>query len=452
MMILRNGPLPNDPSREAPERVRKTHKDPETTHRLTKLPIDSKLKMNYEKQMRNANRRERAIVGADNVSDVSSYISIPEEEYDKIISDQPYFDRVKCWLSAHTLSWLADKRKQLRTRPRDSDNASPNPTTTQPLKRFRANDELNEVDPTARPFISFDQAFLDLGLHGYNVPLSFFTNRNVDFLNNNSISFRRTKISHIEGKPQILDLADVMRKMKDSRDAGTVRELELEHFEWIEATENFYAYQVSLYAEGTDAHEPIFYRKHFGFFENQVDSVKLYDLWKDIELEMRQKHQNKKTNFDLFDYRTEWGRVKSRYDALDAPTPNTSSTLRLSRFNNTKNQKLSTDLSPAPLSNSFPIDNKDKGSRTPCCIICGGVGHTYLLHNDTTHGPSKWAVQEGSDLFHPRTGARICSYWNIFSTCTKKCTAANHICTLCGGSHSALKWDPSCRVSRPTNL
>ncbi|KAJ3794911.1 hypothetical protein GGU11DRAFT_747552 [Lentinula aff. detonsa] len=71
-MILRNGPLPNDPSREAPERVRKTHKDPETTHRLTKLPIDSKLKMNYEKQMRNANRRERAIVGADNTNHIST--------------------------------------------------------------------------------------------------------------------------------------------------------------------------------------------------------------------------------------------------------------------------------------------------------------------------------------------------------------------------------------------
>ncbi|KAJ3785358.1 hypothetical protein GGU10DRAFT_387504 [Lentinula aff. detonsa] len=346
MIIIRNGPLPNDPSREAPERVRKTHKDPETIHRLTKLPIDSKLKMNYEKQLRNANRRERAIGGADNVSDVSSYISIPEEEFEKITKDQPYFDRVKCWLSAHTLSWLADKRKQLRTRTRDSDDTSLIGAIAQPLKRFRANDELNEVDPTNRPFTSFDQAFLDLGLHGYNIPLAFFTNKNIDFLNNNSISFHRTKISHIEGKPQILDLADVTKKMKDSRDAGPVRELDLEHFEWIEATENFYAYQVSLYAEGADAHEPIFYRKHFGFFENQVDSVKLYDLWKDIELEMRQKHQNKRTTFDLFDYRTEWGRVKSRSDALDTATSSTSVSLRSSRFNNTKNQKTKV---PVPL-------------------------------------------------------------------------------------------------------
>ncbi|KAJ3780602.1 hypothetical protein GGU10DRAFT_380423 [Lentinula aff. detonsa] len=79
-----NGPPPNDPSREAPERIRKTHKDPETVHRLTKFPIDSKLKMNYEKQLRNATRRERAIGEADNGSDASSYISIPEEEYEKI--------------------------------------------------------------------------------------------------------------------------------------------------------------------------------------------------------------------------------------------------------------------------------------------------------------------------------------------------------------------------------
>ncbi|KAJ3984482.1 hypothetical protein F5890DRAFT_1474502 [Lentinula detonsa] len=404
MMFIRNGPLPNDPSREAPERVRKTHKDPETNHRLAKLPIDSKLKMNYEKQLRNATRRERAIEGADNVSDVSSYISIPEEEYEKIIKDQPYFDRVKVWLSAHTLSWLTDKRKQLRTRTRDSDDTLNNAAPAQPLKRFRANDELNEI-------------------------------------------------SHIAGKPQILDLADVMKKMRDSRDAGTVRELELKHFEWIEATENFYAYQVSLYAEGTDAHEPTFYRKHFGFFENQVDSVKLYDLWKDIELEMRQKHQNKRTNFDLFDYRTEWGRVKSRFDALDNTTPSTSSTaLPRSRFNNPRNQKSHTDSPPASSSNSFPTGNKDKGSRIPCCIICGGAGHTYLVHNDNTHGPPKWETREGADLLHPRTRAWICSYWNIFLTCSKKCTTANHICTLCGGPHPALKWDPSCRVPRPANV
>ncbi|KAJ3781511.1 hypothetical protein GGU10DRAFT_411507 [Lentinula aff. detonsa] len=418
MMFIRNGPLPNDPSIEAPQRVRKTHKDPETNHRLAKLPIDSKLKMNYEKQLRNATRRERAIERADNMSDVSSYISIPEEEYEKIIKDHPYFDRVKVWLSAHTLSWLTDKRKQLRTRTRDSDDTLNNAAPAQPLKRFRANNELNEVDPTIRPFISFDQAFLDLGLHGYNVPLALFTNKNIDFLNNNPISFRRTKISHIAGKPQILDLADVMKKMRDSRDAGTVRELELEHFEWIEATENFYAYQVSLYAEGTDAHEPTFYRKHFGFFENQVDSVKLYDLWKDIELEMHQKHQNKRTNFDLFDYRTEWGRVKSRFNAIGM-----------------RNQKSHTDSPPVSSSNSFPTGNKDKGSRIPCCIICGGAGHTYLVHDDNTHGPPKWATREGADLLHPRTRAWICSYWNIFSTCSKKCTAANHICTLCGGPH-----------------
>ncbi|KAJ3796449.1 hypothetical protein GGU11DRAFT_831550 [Lentinula aff. detonsa] len=329
-----NGPPPNDPSREAPERVRKTQKDPETVHRLTKLPIDSKLKMNYEKQLRNATRRERAIGEADNGSDVSSYISIPEEEYEKITKGQPYFDS------------LADKRKQLRTRSRDPDETPPHLTTAQLLKRFRANDELNEVDPTSRPFISFDQALLDLGLHGYSVPLTSFINKNISFLNNNYISFHRTKIFHIE-------------EMKDSRDTGAIRGLELEHFKWLEATENFYAYQVSLYAEGTDAHEPNFCRKHFGFFENQTDSVKLYDLRKDIELEMRQKHQNKRTNFDLFDFRTEWGRVKSLFDALDTTNPNTSSTsIRRSPFNNPRNQKSLTDTPPASSSNSFPTGNK----------------------------------------------------------------------------------------------
>ncbi|GAW01304.1 reverse transcriptase ribonuclease h [Lentinula edodes] len=134
---------------------------------------------------------------------------------------------------------------------------------------------LCEIDPTSPPNVFFDQAFLDLGLYGYHIPLALFTNKNVEFLNNNSISFHRTKISHIEGKPQILDLADVIKKVKGSREGGPTQDLAIEHFEWLEATANFFVYQSLLYAEGDEANEPQFYRKHFGFFENQTDSVKL---------------------------------------------------------------------------------------------------------------------------------------------------------------------------------
>ncbi|KAJ3925441.1 MAG: hypothetical protein NXY57DRAFT_1044099 [Lentinula lateritia] len=189
-----------------------------------------------------------------------------------MLKDQDYFDKVKAWLSAHTISW--------------------------------SNNDLNEIDPTSPPNVFFDQAFLDLGLYGYHIPLTLFT-KNIEFLNNNSISFHRTKISHIEGKPQILDLADVIKKVKGSREGGPTQDLAMEHFEWLKATANFFVYRSLLYAEGDKANEPQFYRKRFGFFENQTDSVKLFDLWKDIELELHQKHRNKKTHFDLFDYRTE---------------------------------------------------------------------------------------------------------------------------------------------------
>lgn len=90
MRLTRNGPLPNDPSVESETRIRKTHKDPETIARIKKLPIDSILKMNFDKQTRNAARRERVIIDASDVSDASSYISIPEEEYEKMARDQPF--------------------------------------------------------------------------------------------------------------------------------------------------------------------------------------------------------------------------------------------------------------------------------------------------------------------------------------------------------------------------
>lgn len=453
MLLTRNGPLPNDPSVQSNTRIRKTHKDPETIARIQKLPIDSKLKMNFEKQTRNAAHRERAIIDADDVSDASSYISIPEEEYEKMTRDQPFFDRVKSLLLAHTLSWLAEKRKSLRTRPREGDDAdaSTNGPDSQPSKRYRVNEELIAVDPTSPPIISFDPDFLELGHYGYHIPLALFTNKNIEFINNNSISFGRSKITHLTGKPQMLILSDLIKKIQDSQEAGPTRDLDLEHFEWMEATANtanFYLFHTKLYREGDEANDPQFYKKHFGFFENQTDSVKLFDLWKDIELELRLKHQSKKTAFDLFDYRTEWGRVKSRSDAVEAPPSNiSSSSTRRSRFS--KPTKPLHDNPPASSSNSFPIGNKDKASREPCCIICGGIGHTFFGHSNSLHGPPKWVVQDGKELLHPTSKARLCTYWNIFSHCSKKCPSTSHVCTFCGGPHPALRWDPSCRVSRP---
>ncbi|KAJ3780152.1 hypothetical protein GGU10DRAFT_337406 [Lentinula aff. detonsa] len=97
MAIIRNGPLPNDPSKEAPERVRKTHKDPETISCLTKLPIDSKLKMNYEKQLRNATHREHIIGGA--------------ETYQMCPRTFPYPKKSmrRCYMYADRgISWIAD--------------------------------------------------------------------------------------------------------------------------------------------------------------------------------------------------------------------------------------------------------------------------------------------------------------------------------------------------------
>ncbi|KAJ3867360.1 hypothetical protein EV359DRAFT_78687, partial [Lentinula novae-zelandiae] len=179
MQITRQGPLPNDPSIISANRTRKTHKDAETISRISKLPIESKLRINFNKQTRNASRRERVFEGNDDVSDVSSYLSIPEEEYDKMLKDQDYFDKVKAWLSAHTISWLVDRRKSLRSRPREGDDASAEASGTQPSKRFRSNDDLNEIDPTSPPNVFFDQAFLDLGLYGYHIPLALFTNKNI---------------------------------------------------------------------------------------------------------------------------------------------------------------------------------------------------------------------------------------------------------------------------------
>ena len=302
MVLIRSGPLPNDPSVESVTRVRKTHKDAQTIARIQKLPIESKLKLNLAKQDRNAARRERALADDDAlVSDASSYISIPEEEFEKMARDNTYFDRMKPYLSGHTLSWLSEKRKSLRSRPREGDDVT-SATNTAPAKCFRPNKPLIDVDPSLPPNISLDDAYLPIGIFGFHIPLALFTNKNVKFLNNVAVSIHRVKLTHLEDKPQVPEVSDMIKLIKASPDGGTTEDLELEYYEWLEATNNFYDYESRLCIEGDASHEAQFYKKHFGFFENQPESFKLFHLWKDLELELHRKHQTQNTAFDSIEY------------------------------------------------------------------------------------------------------------------------------------------------------
>ncbi|KAJ3899262.1 hypothetical protein F5879DRAFT_1061779 [Lentinula edodes] len=409
MQITRQGPLPNDPSIISANRTRKTHKDAETISRISKLPIESKLRINFNKQTRNASRRERVFEGNDDVSDVSSYLSIPEEEYDKMLKDQDYFDKVKAWLSAHTISW-----------PREGDDTSVEASGTQPSKRFRSNDDLIEIDPTSPPNVFFDQAFLDLGLYGYHIPLALFTNKNVEFLNNNSISFHRTKISHIEGKPQILDLADVIKKVKGSREGGPTQDLAIEHFEWLEATANFFVYQSLLYAEGDEANEPQFYRKHFGFFENQTDSVKLLKTKKLISTSSITEQNGAALNHVLTPLKPLPRLIPPSLSLIVILTSRTSGPPKsLGMMSHPQHLRIPFRLAtrkrpPANLVASSAEASVIPSSLIPTLPMAQPSGHYATGRSSSTHPAS-----------------------------------ASHVCTFCGGSHPALQWDPSCTVSRP---
>ncbi|RXW16280.1 hypothetical protein EST38_g9577 [Candolleomyces aberdarensis] len=303
------------------------------------------------------------------------------------------------------------------------------------------------------------------------IPLAWFTNDNLAFINRNISSFPTQKTSGINDEKPI-PILNMHAVANNQVFTCLHRELPDNFAEWLEATNNMINFQALRDIKGSSANQ-MWFTQHFTFFMNQVDKVRLYDAWKDKDLELRVERREKQARFDRPHYEQIYGIAKESYKADQRAREEMKSELDTLKalVAILSSQKSSSSSSHGrnggsnrgSHSNNQSFLSSGSGfAANPVCILCGKKGHAVQDH-DKSHpkawpdGTAFWAQQKpDSKSVTTSDGKEICFNYNIHgkaSRCSRdssKCTRL-HICSFCGkADHHALSW--SCHSQfKPSN-
>ncbi|KAK0479475.1 hypothetical protein EDD18DRAFT_1045758, partial [Armillaria luteobubalina] len=110
-----------------------------------------------------------------------------------------------------------------------------------------------------------------------SVPLHYFTNKNLQYINKHAYQLPITKANPEKGKKacSIIDIPK-LNKMLGKEDDMTFGDYVVVH-------PNFYWIIVELDLGGLTGMQSKFYRNHFNFFNHQIDKVEEYPTWHTLE-------------------------------------------------------------------------------------------------------------------------------------------------------------------------
>lgn len=307
---------PSDSSFERVSRPSRTHADPNVSAAYAKLPLKAKLEMNKTFRDNNDNRRIRAIKKAiaqakhaaavastpldspiprhdpevdEDISDVESDITIDEEVYDGIRTSPELLKEFLPLLDPHTISLMQKINSEDEVRrgnastpgaPRDISllSLAPEPEVT-----------LVSGDFSERTPIIFPDIFRLTVKVGFVYPLAFFAPNTIDTIVAKLHIFKKAKVKHNSAKVSVLDIDDMVKKLKEERDVGPTKDVDLSYTQWLEAMQNHYLFEVQRYGDPESA-RPKFIKQHYGFFKNQQDTEKYFSLWLPHEIKIRTRH------------------------------------------------------------------------------------------------------------------------------------------------------------------
>ncbi|KAJ3925876.1 MAG: hypothetical protein NXY57DRAFT_1117281 [Lentinula lateritia] len=431
------------PSLARENRVRKTHKTDEISSLFKKMDIGLKLKLNFKIDKENRKRREKSLEfqlgnSVDDALDIASFVTIDTISLDNVRKDPTTFERLKDFLTTDTLEFFRQRNEQEGDR--QSRMRGREEQTEEGARKKRKPGKVTLVPRSAGPRVTtFDTLLFDT-IDAFPIfPLFLFTNKNLDLINMHMPELKRAKISHIEGKPHVLDLKEIAKWVKET--GGIFRDEDFDFIQWSQAAKNFYQFECLRDKDlGKEAPRALFYVEHFAFFLNQQDSEDFFAYWLKVEVKLRKVHQSKLYAFDDDTYEREWTLVRverisdSKYASsslLSPPTQTPSSS-------SSKSSLHKPGTPPATSQKPFQPGNKDR-TAAPCCLGYAARGHKLDGHDDTKNGPFRWA-RNIKGLISMPGGKNICWYWNLQGQC-RGCEK-EHCCTFCGStSHYAFKWE-----------
>ncbi|KAJ3747999.1 hypothetical protein DFH05DRAFT_1555828 [Lentinula detonsa] len=318
---LRRG-QPYDASFDRPDRVRRTHANPEIIATLKRLSVLSRLQRNKEILDSNAQRRLHHIRDPTaQISDVESIISIETSELDIIRSDSITFDLYKPFMDPLTIAELKrrneeDWKKECEDRRRVSgesnqdNNGNPTVSTITRPQTFTLEPDITLIrqDPTQPAPLFFPTVLKLTAKYTKFIPLNFFTDKNLSFINT---QINDIKITHEVDKPYILLIPDITSRIQASALAGPASESSMSYVKWLNASDNFIEFEASRFDRGHESSRVKFLSQHFTFFSQQNDAEELFQFWRPTEEHLRRNHVELNTDFDGLLYAMKWTEVKA---------------------------------------------------------------------------------------------------------------------------------------------
>ena len=418
---------------QPPTRVPRTRVNATAIDSFRALSLKAKLKVCKDIEDQNDARHEKTRLNAtdpDNHpepgSETASFFSLDDEDLEKL--KRPSFAAIfRDVMPSYIANWLfKDHSSDVTDLKRDSGD-----TLDSRIAKRRCMDGDN-LQPRATD-VSADLEFTQLLYETEDcgmVPLPLFLNSALNYISVNGANLPTFKANPKPGERKGFTIIDC-KKLLARLDLA---ELTMTHAQWSEA-----AYNCFRFHSGRDSHGPtgsfaLWWDKHFGFFNLQKDKVKYYDAWKALELELRQEFYSQPTRYDGAYYARKYNIMKNVFDAKSEFASMISS------------GPYHPMVASNPSSISFP-KGSGKASPPACCILCGEKGHLLATHANDKSTPK---LRDGripyakyvDGALRNTNGKEICIRWNVRNN-SSSCTHGKerlHVCSFCGGSHSAFSW------------
>ncbi|KAJ3869824.1 hypothetical protein EV359DRAFT_59439 [Lentinula novae-zelandiae] len=273
------------PSISHENRAPKMHRTDEISALFKKMDISLKLKLNFKIDKENRKWREKSLefqLGncADDASDIASFVTIDTISLENIRKDQTIFKRLKEFLTTETLDFFKQRNEEEEgDRDRQSRMIDREEEAEEGVRKKWRTGKVILVPRTTGPRVKTFDTLLFETINAFpTFPLFLFTNKNLDLINTHMPELKRAKISHLEGKPHVLDLKEMAKWVKEA--GGIFRDEDLDFIHWSQAAKNFYQFECLRDEDlGKEAPRALFYVEHFAFFLNQQDSEDFFAYW-----------------------------------------------------------------------------------------------------------------------------------------------------------------------------
>jgi hypothetical protein len=289
--------------------------------------------------------------------------------------------------------------------------------------------------------------------------LHWCSSKNLEFISNNPHSIH-TKTwlapptaTFISEKITILDIEAMIKLWGSDFDPTAFTPLQ-----WLDASKNMLRL-LQLVSNEADKHSyATEYEMHMQFFEKLADFEAAFSTWYHFERKSRLEifqdtlfHADyyQQSMATIFEVHHQTSNRRLRSDSTDIIDTRSHKSLRISGYQNTAGSQESGNR-------SFRANTRpDSQKRQPTCLICLGK-HSIVQHDNSTSsfidGGPFFAAMDHEQLVTAQSARgssirRICIGWNL-NKCNRPLCAQAHICSLCGGKHTAFSRDGKCaRVS-----